>query len=117
LEEKKRKEEIKMLIIGSGFRESNTAIENAISHGKAHVWLMEMGFSSFEVGVGSWEGKEEVSIKIEIDDNIKKLIDEREEARKNKDFKKADEIREKLKKLGIALEDSETGVVWKRVAG
>ncbi|MBS3056134.1 MAG: cysteine--tRNA ligase [Candidatus Aenigmarchaeota archaeon] len=55
--------------------------------------------------------------KIEIDDNIKKLIDEREEARKNKDFKKADEIREKLKKLGIALEDSETGVVWKRVAG
>jgi len=44
---------------------------------------------------------------------IKKLIDEREEARKRKDWKKADEIREKLKEMGIVLEDTPEGVRWK----
>lgn len=36
---------------------------------------------------------------------IKKMIEDREIARKNKDFKKADEIRDELKKLGINLND------------
>lgn len=44
-----------------------------------------------------------------------KLIKEREEARKAKDWKKSDMIREKLKAQGIILEDSQTGTVWKKV--
>ncbi len=47
--------------------------------------------------------------------DIEKLIKEREEARKNKDFDKADEIREKLKSMSIALEDTEGGVRWKKI--
>ncbi|UCE75140.1 MAG: cysteine--tRNA ligase [Methanomassiliicoccales archaeon] len=43
------------------------------------------------------------------------LIKEREEARRAKDWKKADEIRKKLKAQGIILEDSQTGTAWKRV--
>ncbi|UCE37582.1 MAG: cysteine--tRNA ligase [Thermoplasmata archaeon] len=43
------------------------------------------------------------------------LIKEREEARANKDWAKADEIRDKLKEQGIVLEDSQTGSVWKRI--
>lgn len=44
---------------------------------------------------------------------IKKLIQERERARRKKDFRKADKIREKLKEKGIILEDTKKGVKWK----
>lgn len=44
---------------------------------------------------------------------IMKLIQKREEARKNKDWKTADAIRAKLKKMGIQLEDTPEGVKWK----
>ncbi|MCK5413132.1 MAG: cysteine--tRNA ligase [Candidatus Pacebacteria bacterium] len=42
---------------------------------------------------------------IEIPDDIKELIKQREEARKNKDWKKADELRDEIKKRGLAVED------------
>ena len=40
------------------------------------------------------------------------LIKEREEARKLKDFEKADNIRDKLKKMNIYIEDSVEGTKW-----
>ena len=40
---------------------------------------------------------------------IKKLVDEREEARKNKNFKEADKLRDKLKEEGYEIEDEEEG--------
>ncbi|MBD3304574.1 cysteine--tRNA ligase [Candidatus Woesearchaeota archaeon] len=52
--------------------------------------------------------------RVEISEDIQKLVDEREAARKAKDFKKADEIRDKLKEMGIVLEDTPQGVRWKR---
>ena len=48
-----------------------------------------------------------------LPNKIKKLIDEREEARKAKNWKRADAIRVKLKKMGILLEDTPEGVKWK----
>ena len=45
---------------------------------------------------------------------IQKLIDERQEARHRRDFKRGDEIRDKLLNLGIVLEDTKDGVRWKR---
>ena len=42
------------------------------------------------------------------------MINERNKARTNKDFKKADEIRDSLKDMGIILEDTKEGVKWKR---
>lgn len=50
-----------------------------------------------------------------LDEKVEKLIEEREEARKNKDFKRADEIRDILKEMNIELKDTRNGVVWKRV--
>ncbi|MGX7072022.1 cysteine--tRNA ligase [Helcococcus kunzii] len=50
-----------------------------------------------------------------LDDEINKLIEERQVARKNKDFKKADEIRDSLLEKGIRLKDTSTGVVWERI--
>ena len=45
---------------------------------------------------------------------IEKLINQREEARKNRDFALADTIRDNLKERGIILEDTKQGVRWKR---
>jgi len=50
-----------------------------------------------------------------LDSDIEALIEERNNARKNKDFKRADEIRDMLKESGIILEDTRGGVKWKRV--
>ncbi len=53
--------------------------------------------------------KEEV-----LDSEIEELIEKRTAARKAKDFKTADEIRDKLKEMGIILEDTPQGVKWSR---
>ncbi len=49
-----------------------------------------------------------------LDDEIEKLIAERNEARKNKDWATADRIRDELKAQGIVLEDTAQGVKWHR---
>lgn len=49
-----------------------------------------------------------------LDDEIEKLIAERQAARKARDFKRADEIRDQLLSQGIILEDTREGVKWKR---
>ena len=49
-----------------------------------------------------------------LDDDINMLIEERQLARKNKDFALSDKIRDDLKAQGIVLEDTPQGVKWKR---
>ncbi len=55
------------------------------------------------------EEKEEL-----LDEEIENLIEERQQARKDKNFARADEIRDTLKAKGIILEDTREGVKWKR---
>lgn len=50
-----------------------------------------------------------------LDIDIENMIHERELARKNKDYKRADEIRDELKAKGIELKDTKDGVEWQRV--
>lgn len=49
-----------------------------------------------------------------LDSEVEELIAKRTEARKNKDFKTADAIRDQLKEMGIVLEDTPQGVKWTR---
>ena len=49
-----------------------------------------------------------------LDAEIEEMIAKREEARKAKDFKTADEIRDKLKAMNIILKDTPMGVKWSR---
>ena len=55
------------------------------------------------------EEKEEL-----LDAEIEKLIEERQAARKAKNFARADEIRSQLLEQGITLLDTREGVKWKR---
>ncbi len=50
-----------------------------------------------------------------LDKEIEALIAERQAARKEKNFARADEIRDQLLAQGIVLEDTREGVKWKRV--
>jgi cysteinyl-tRNA synthetase len=49
-----------------------------------------------------------------LDEEIQKLIDERQEARHRRDFSRGDQIRDELAERGIILEDTKDGVRWKR---
>ena len=49
-----------------------------------------------------------------IDEQVEEMIRQRTEARKNRDFATADAIRDKLKEMGITLEDTPQGVKWTR---
>lgn len=56
------------------------------------------------------EQKEEI-----LDSDIEALILQRQQARKEKNFARADEIREELLSKNIVLEDTREGVKWKRI--
>ena len=49
-----------------------------------------------------------------LDAEIEALINERQEARRNRDFKRSDEIRDLLANQGILLEDTKDGLRWRR---
>ena len=44
---------------------------------------------------------------------IENLINERKEARLSKDFSKADQIRDKLADMGVEIEDTPNGTIWR----
>ncbi len=49
-----------------------------------------------------------------LDIDIEKLIEQRQQARRDRDFARSDEIRDQLAAQGIILEDTKDGVRWKR---
>lgn len=50
-----------------------------------------------------------------LEEEVEKLIQERQQARKDKNFQLADQIRDQLKERGIVLEDTPQGVKWKQI--
>ncbi len=52
----------------------------------------------------------------DLDSEIQKLVDQRVQARKDRDWALADSLRQQLTEMGIALEDTPDGVRWKKIA-
>lgn len=57
----------------------------------------------------------EIKSEEDFEQGIKNLIKEREEARKAKNWRKSDQIRDKLREKGVILEDTPEGVRWKKI--
>ena len=55
---------------------------------------------------------EDVVISEELKDKIEKLINERNNAKNNKDYDKADQIREELLSLGVVIKDGREGTTY-----
>ena len=83
---------------------ANTAVKDGATKAFAKASLETL--MEFADVLGLLQGEDDN----EIDDEIQKLVDERQEARKAKNFARADEIRDILKAKGITLKDTPQGV-------
>ena len=85
---------------------ANIKVENSkvlVKH--AFDLLMELS------GVLGLLGRKEES----LDEEVEKLIEERQQARKEKNWALSDKIRDDLKAMGVLLEDTPQGVKWRRI--
>lgn len=84
-----------------------------IANGNTNKSFLEGALSLFKelTGVLGIVRKGEDTLEAEVE----KLIEERQQARKAKNYKLADEIRDKLKDMGIELQDTPNGVKWKKI--
>lgn len=90
-------------------REVNTAISSEALREDEKKLTLEL-IEKFDSVLGIF-GKEENLI---LDEEVERLIKERQEARKKRDFVKADQIRSYLAEKGIILEDTKEGVRWRK---
>jgi cysteinyl-tRNA synthetase len=65
-------------------------------------------------GVDAVLGILEEATDADLDEEIERLVQERERLRTEKDWAGADALRDRLKEMGIVLEDTPSGVRWKR---
>ena len=90
-------------------RETNTALANDSVCTEDRSFILHV-IDKFDSVLGIFgEEKEEI-----LDSEIENLIEERQEARRNRNFARSDEIRDLLVEKGIILEDTKDGVRWKR---
>ena len=88
---------------------SNTNISSENS--KEYLEALKERFIQLSDILGITLKKEKESLEQEVE----ALIEERQQARKAKNFQRADEIRNQLQQMGILLEDTREGVKWKRI--
>lgn len=90
-------------------REVNTVLANDSLSAEDKTAVLE-AVEKFDSVLGIF-GAEEAVI---LDAEIEQMIEERQEARRQRDFARSDEIRDLLLDKGIVLEDTKEGVRWKR---
>jgi cysteinyl-tRNA synthetase len=91
-------------------RDVNTALARKQVRAENKHELLEL-LRKFDTVLNVFGGDDDGSL---LDSEIQALIDERQEARRRRDFARADELRDALLQRGIVLEDTKDGVRWKR---
>lgn len=88
---------------------------NVVRYGKKSRQLFDLLVEMDSImGLNIAEAEEKKEPVQELDSEVEELINQRQQARKEKNWKLADEIRDQLKGMGIILEDTPQGVKWKR---
>ena len=87
-----------------------TAINTAVKDGASKEFAEKALDTLMELTTVLGLLQQDVEEEVEIDPEIQALIDERQEARKAKNFARADEIRDILKARGLILKDTPQGV-------
>lgn len=93
-------------------REMNSVFGSEQQHTKEFA-VRALDLAKELLGVLGFSAEKEEALDVDSEE-IERMIEERNQARKAKDFKKADEIRDALKAKGILLEDTPQGVKWKK---
>ena len=93
-------------------REMNSVFGSEQQHTKEFA-VHALDLAKELLGVLGFSAEKEETLDVDSEE-IERMIEERNQARKAKDFKKADEIRDALKTKGILLEDTPQGVKWKK---
>jgi cysteinyl-tRNA synthetase len=92
--------------------EITSMLKKAFDHFSKIGWVFGLFREDPEAYLG--EQKREGVKKLNLsEEGILRLIEERNSARKEKNWKKADEVRNDLLSKGIVLEDTPTGTIWK----
>ena len=94
-------------------RELNKAIDDGVLCVKAKDEALSL-FGEFEKLFGVLKLGKDVSIDDPQAPEIQRLVEERDAARKRRDFKASDAIRDQLNAMGIIIEDAPEGAKWKR---
>ncbi|MDE2336657.1 MAG: cysteine--tRNA ligase [Alphaproteobacteria bacterium] len=95
-----------MATLAKALSTAGTTEEKAAAKGALLAAGKLMGFLQQDAGAWFQNGSDVT--------DIQGLIDARDAAKKNKDYKRADEIRAELEKTGVILEDTPQGTRWKR---
>ncbi len=90
-------------------RLANATVEEHSSKAYGEALLQKLERLMAVLGIRTEKKEEELSAKVEA------LISQRQDARKNKDFARADEIRDELLAMGIQLKDTRNGVEWQKI--
>jgi len=101
--------------------EALAVLFDLVTYINKHISVPEISYAKDTlIGLGKilglFESNKGASTSIEASEKIEieNLINLRNAARKNKDFKEADRIRKELEKQGIVLEDTNDGTTWRR---
>ena len=94
-------------------RETNKRLAaNQISPEEANVLILAWQKMNSVLGLHS---SHEIELAEKLDATLQKLLEDREAARKAKDFKRADALRDELKSKGWVIEDSPKGIKLKKM--
>ncbi|MDP4092206.1 MAG: cysteine--tRNA ligase [Bacillota bacterium] len=88
---------------------------NIVRYPKKSKQLFELLLETDSIlGLGMADAESKKADETDVGSEVEGLIEKRQQARKEKNWKEADNIRDQLKEMGIILEDTPQGVRWKK---